>query len=235
MISTRILFLKAEPQQPKAGEHWITVRAPNHEKGQPVLVQDMPDGSMKVVGGAGGALNHLRFTPGHKGEDRKAAAAKRAEEAKAAKKARIERDKELGLHEAKQGARKKLAEQRRAAEKEFISAVADQMGWDAEKLAFPAEKFAHLSEKAQAKLQRHHHAALLKQATRAVDQHREWLVHDHAARAEAGLGELPLVTPDADSVSVQDLDPVKPSGAALGYSADFAARADAAGASQEAV
>lgn len=235
MITPRILFLKSEPQQPKAGEHWITVRPPGHEKGQPILVQDQPDGSMKVVGGAGGALNHLRFTPGHKGEDRKAVAAKRQEEARAAKKARIERDKELGLHEAKQGVRKKLADQRRAAEKEFISSVADQMGWDKAQLEFPAEKFAHLSDKAQAKLQRHHHAALLKQATKAVDQHREWLVHDHAARAEAGLGELPLVTPDAETVSVQDLDPVKPSGASLGYSADFAARADAAGASQAAI
>lgn len=235
MITSRILFLKSEPQQPKAGEHWITVRPPGHEKGQPILVQDQPDGSMKVVGGAGGALNHLRFTPGHKGEDRKAVAAKRQEEARAAKKARIERDKELGLHEAKQGVRKKLADQRRAAEKEFISSVADQMGWDKAQLEFPAEKFAHLSDKAQAKLQRHHHAALLKQATKAVDQHREWLVHDHAARAEAGLGELPLVTPDAETVSVQDLDPVSPSGASLGYSADFAARADAAGASQAAI
>jgi hypothetical protein len=235
MITSRILFLKSEPQQPKAGEHWITVRPPGHEKGQPVLVQDQPDGSMKVVGGAGGALNHLRFTPGHKGEDRKAVAAKRQEEARAAKKARIERDKELGLHEAKQGVRKKLADQRRAAEKEFISSVADQMGWDKSELEFPAEKFAHLSDKAQAKLQRHHHAALLKQATKAVDQHREWLVHDHAARAEAGLGELPLVTPDAETVSVQDLDPANPSGASLGYSADFAARADAAGASQAAI
>lgn len=235
MITSRILFLKSEPQQPKAGEHWITVRPPGHEKGQPILVQDQPDGSMKVVGGAGGALNHLRFTPGHKGEDRKAVAAKRQEEARAAKNARIERDKELGLHEAKQGVRKKLADQRRAAEKEFISSVADQMGWDKAQLEFPAEKFAHLSDKAQAKLQRHHHAALLKQATKAVDQHREWLVHDHAARAEAGLGELPLVTPDAETVSVQDLDPVNPSGASLGYSADFAARADAAGASQAAI
>ena len=145
MITPRILFLKSEPQQPKAGEHWITVRPPGHEKGQPILVQDQPDGSMKVVGGAGGALNHLRFTPGHKGEDRKAVAAKRQEEARAAKKARIERDKELGLHEAKQGVRKKLADQRRAAEKEFISSVADQMGWDKAQLEFPAEKFAHLS------------------------------------------------------------------------------------------
>lgn len=234
-MSRVILFLKSEKSAIGPSDHWITIRAPGHEKGQPVLVRDQPDGSMKVVGGAGGALNHLRFTPGHKGEDRKAVAAKRQEEARAAKKARIERDKELGLHEAKQGVRKKLADQRRAAEKEFISSVADQMGWDKAQLEFPAEKFAHLSGKAQAKLQRHHHAALLKQATKAVDQHREWLAHDHAARAEAGLGELPLVTPDAETVSVQDLDPVNPSGASLGYSADFAARADAAGASQAAI
>ena len=30
--------------------------------------------------------------------------------------------------------------------------VADQMGWDKAQLEFPAEKFAHLSDKAQAKL-----------------------------------------------------------------------------------
>ena len=43
MITSRILFLKSEPQQPKAGEHWITVRPPGHEKGQPVLVAGTHD------------------------------------------------------------------------------------------------------------------------------------------------------------------------------------------------
>jgi hypothetical protein len=49
---------------PSATEHWITVH-PNgpDEKGIPVLVREMGDGSMMVIGGAGGNLNHLRLDP----------------------------------------------------------------------------------------------------------------------------------------------------------------------------
>jgi hypothetical protein len=49
---------------PNATEHWITVH-PNgeNEKGIPVLVREMGDGSMMVIGGAGGNLNHLRLDP----------------------------------------------------------------------------------------------------------------------------------------------------------------------------
>jgi hypothetical protein len=45
-----------------AGERWITVH-PNGPgtDGQPVLIRQMPDGAAKVIGGAGGRLNHLRL------------------------------------------------------------------------------------------------------------------------------------------------------------------------------
>ncbi len=45
-----------------AGERWITIRAPGYEKGQPVLIRQEPDGAARVIGGAGGKLNHLRLT-----------------------------------------------------------------------------------------------------------------------------------------------------------------------------
>ncbi len=46
-----------------AGARWITVH-PNGpaEKGQPILIQPAGDGAFKVIGGAGGSLNHLRMT-----------------------------------------------------------------------------------------------------------------------------------------------------------------------------
>ena len=45
-----------------AGERWITVH-PNGpaEKGTPILIKVQPDGSARVLGGAGGKLNHLRL------------------------------------------------------------------------------------------------------------------------------------------------------------------------------
>lgn len=45
-------------------EHWITVH-PNgaDEPGQPVLVRNNADGTMSVIGGAGGHLNYLRLDP----------------------------------------------------------------------------------------------------------------------------------------------------------------------------
>ena len=44
------------------GARWIAVKPPGHNKGQPLLIRDMPDGSSKVIGGAGGSMNHLRLT-----------------------------------------------------------------------------------------------------------------------------------------------------------------------------
>lgn len=43
------------------GAHWITVHPNGDGPGQPVLIQPQPDGSAKVIGGAGGSLNHLRL------------------------------------------------------------------------------------------------------------------------------------------------------------------------------
>ena len=94
----KILFFKSLGP----GEHWITAKPPGHQTGQPILVRDMPDGSMKVIGGAGGSLNHHRFRPRAEGEDRKQAAAKRQEDIKAKRKKQIKADKAAGLHDAKQ-------------------------------------------------------------------------------------------------------------------------------------
>ena len=209
------------------------MRPPGHDRGQPILVVDQPDGSVKVVGGAGGALNHLRFRPKAQGQDHKQAAIERQKVLREKRKAQIAADKETGVHEQKQAARAQLLNERRKAEKEFIHAVADHMGWDKSQLEFDRSKFDHLSEQAVNKLERQHHAALMQKTKEVAAQQRSWLVQDADARAEAGLGEIPLNTEDPDKLSVQDLDPVKSKGAALGVSHQFAERAKEQGATQE--
>lgn len=118
---------KAEPIP--AGAHWITVH-PNGPgtKGQPLLVQEQSSGVFHVIGGAGGKLNYLKLRglkdpSQYRQEAAQAAAAKRA-----ARKQQVRRDKELGLHEAKQAARQSVTKQKRQAENDFIEAVSSAMG-----------------------------------------------------------------------------------------------------------
>lgn len=230
-----ILFLlKSENHSPiPAGAHWITVRPPGHDKGQPILVVDQPDGSVKVVGGAGGALNHMRFRPKAQGQDHKQAAIERQKALREKRKAQIAADKEAGVHEQKQAARAQLLNERRKSEKEFIHAVADHMGWDKSQLEFDRSKFEHLSDKAVDKLERQHHAGLMQKAKEVAVQQRSWLVSDQEARAEAGLGEIPIHSEDSFQLSAQDLDPVRPKGGGLGFSPEYAERAAEQGATPE--
>lgn len=230
-----ILFLlKSENHSPiPAGAHWITVRPPGHDKGQPILVIDQPDGSVKVVGGAGGALNHMRFRPKAQGQDHKQAAIERQKALREKRKAQIAADKEAGVHEQKQAARAQLLNERRKSEKEFIHAVADHMGWDKSQLEFDRSKFEHLSDKAVDKLERQHHAGLMQKAKEVAAQQRSWLVSDQEARAEAGLGEIPIHSEDSFQLSAQDLDPVRPKGGGLGFSPEYAERAAEQGATPE--
>jgi hypothetical protein len=107
----RILFL-AKALGP--GEHWITVHPNGQDPGRPLLVQDQSDGSMKVIGGAGGSMNHMRFTPKDKGESTADAVKRRQDEAKAKKKEQTDQDKASGIHADKQAARGELKTKARA-------------------------------------------------------------------------------------------------------------------------
>jgi hypothetical protein len=222
------LFIKADsiPE----GAHWITVR-PNGpgSKGQPLLIEPQPDGTARVVGGAGGSLNYLKLrgVKSHSTykEEAKASAGKK----RAARQDQIAADKASGVHGAKQEARKAVHEQRKAAELGLIQEVAKRAGWDPAELEFPAEDYEHLSEGARAKVQDKFHRDLLGKAKDAVKQSRERLVADAALRADAGIGELPLSSDDPDQLSVQDIDPVKPLTSGLGFQADYKGRAEAAG------
>lgn len=226
------LLIKSIPP----GARWITVH-PNGPaaKGQPVLIQPMPDGSAKVIGGAGGSLNHLRLRAVKSRDDYKTEARDRQAARKEERKKQIEADKAAGVHEGKQAARKAIREQKREAERQVIEAVAKRAGWDKKELEFPEEDYEHLSEKAVAKLRERHHSQLLAKAKDAVKQSRERLVADAAARADAGIGEVPLFSDDPEALSVQDLDPAKDGKAGLGFQANYKGRAEDQGLTAEAL
>lgn len=234
MRRTPILLVKSSaiPE----GAHWITVR-PNGpgSKGQPLLIEPQQDGSARVVGGAGGSLNYLKLrgVKSHSGYKKEAGEA--AEKRQAQRREQIKSDKAAGIYDAKQDAKKDIASQRKKVEADLINAVAKKVGWEPEDLQFPEEDYAHLSEGAREKVRDKFHRDLLGRAKDAIKQSREKLVADAAARADAGIGELPLFSTDPEALSVQDLNPTKPPKSTLGFEANYKGRAEAAGLTPEAV
>lgn len=227
----RLLLLKSAIP---AGARWITIRSHGPDaKGQPVLIEPQPDGSAKVIGGAGGKLNHLRIRGVRSEADYKAEADKQRAAKTEEKKAQRAADKAAGILESKTKAKQAVRDQHQGHEREFIQAVGQAMGWDTEALAFKPENYPGVSEQALKKLADRHHRQLLEKAKAAVEAQRQKLVADADARAEAGLGEVPLTAP-ADQLSVQDLSPIPDNTSGLGYAPDYKGRAEAAGATKEA-
>lgn len=224
--NARLLLIKSEIP-PDA--HWITVHPNGVGKGQPVLIQPQADGSAKVIGGAGGSLNHLRLRGVKSHSDYKAEANAKAAERRKAKQAQTAADKAAGVYEAKQQARKDIQAQRKEAERQVIAAVAKKAGWEQADLQFPEDDYAHLSEKALAKVKDRHHAKLLGKAKDFIKQAREKLVSDAAARQAAGIGELPLFSDKPGDLSVEDLAPVPKRTGGLGFNPDYKGRAEDAG------
>jgi len=213
------------------GEHWITVH-PNGPgaKGTPLLIQDRPDGTARVIGGAGGSLNYLKLRGLKSGAEYRQDAAARAGEKKAARKLQVRRDKELGIHESKVGAREQILAQRKAAEAEFVQHVGEAMGWTPDQLEF--KPTAGMSEAGEKAARARHQRDLLQRATTAVGLQRQSLVADADARSAAGIGEIPLEA-SGDALSVEDLDPVRvPDGSGISHA--FKARAEKAGLDAEA-
>ena len=105
------------------GERWLTVH-PNgrDDKGVHVLVQVQKDGSDKVIGGAGRALNHLRLTGVRSEAQCREEAAHRARE-----KERRKADREKGLTPSKEEATHAVRAQECAHEDAFVRQVADAL------------------------------------------------------------------------------------------------------------
>lgn len=208
------------------GERWISVHPGGPgSKGVPVLIQEHPDGSARIIGGAGGKLNHMRLRGIKPASDYKTALAEKQKARQEARKEQVARDKELGIHDAKQEQRGKLREAMLSQRKTFIESVADLAGWDKKGIEFDEGKHAGLSEEAKAKARKEHEKGLLKRAKETVEANRKALVEDSEARAQSGLGELPLTTENPDQISVSDLDPMPERKPGLGFSSNYGQRA----------
>jgi len=118
-------FFKALPP----GARWITVR-PNGPgtEGHPVLIQPAGDGAYHVIGGAGGKLNFLKLRNVKSEADYKQEAAASAVARREEKKRLRERDRENGLHESKQRARRALRDALYAEQAKFVETVATATG-----------------------------------------------------------------------------------------------------------
>ncbi len=229
---TKLIFIiKAHaPIPPDA--HWITVNS-GGGKGQPVLIQPQADGSAKVIGGAGGALNHLRLRNVKSHSDYKSEAGERAADTRKKKKEQVKQDKEAGVHEAKQQAKADIQKQKKEAEHGVIQAVGKKAGWSSSEMTFDESAYPEASEKALAKLKDRHHANLLKKAKDFISQAKEKLVNDAAGRKDAGIGELPLFSEEPDAISVADIAPVPKQAGGLGFNANYKERAEQSGLTEE--
>ena len=214
-----------------AGARWITVHPGGNKsaKGQPILVVPHPHkkGAYSVIGGAGGKLNYLKIRGLKSDQDYKAEASERHAAKQELEKQRIAADKEAGIHTGKTAAKAAISAQTQVAQRQLIEHVARMAGWKEAETTFPAEKYQHLSPKAYAAMQAKHHAGLLKQARQFIDLHRQQTLADSDRRAEA-LGAIPLTaSPDApETLTVNDLDPVRPPDRGLGFNPGYRARAE---------
>lgn len=226
LLDAPIDLLKADHGPIPPDARWITVH-PNGpgSKGQPVLVVPAGEGgSMRVIGGAGGKLNMLKLRGVKDESSYRLEASQRQAEKRKARKDQIASDKALGLHEAKEKARKELFEQTRSARKKFVKTVAEALGWDQSALELDTSE---LTPEAAKKAQRRHEAELLKKARAAVDLQRRALVADRERQKAAGLQTVPL-TAGPEQLGVEDLAPGKvPDGS--GISVSFGKMAEAHG------
>ncbi|MEY8688461.1 MAG: helicase-related protein [Leptothrix sp. (in: b-proteobacteria)] len=222
-----VLFLKANIP---AGARWVTAH-PNGpgEKGQPILIQPQADGSAKVLGGAGGALNHLRIRSVRSEAEYKAESDQKKKAQAEAKKEQVKADKEAGIYESKKKVQDQIRDQKRKHEREFVQTVAEAAGWDKKAVEPDETALATLSDAARQKALNEHHRSTLAAAKEFVQQQRQRLATDHEARAEAGIGEVPLTAPAPEQLSVEDIAPVQTGTSGLGFAPEYEKRAEANG------
>lgn len=210
------------------GARWITVH-PNgaDTKGVPILIQESHAGSgvFHVIGGAGGKLNYLKLRGIKPQSEYKQQAAEKRKIQQALDKQRRERDRAAGLDASKTAEKNKIAAAHHQEEKQFVADVAKIAGWTDADLAFPHDRYAHLSPRAYQEMRARHHRERVKQAQDYIQRQAAQLLADPDHLKQA-LGEIPLTASDPATLSVQDLDPVKPPDRGLGFAPTYGQRAE---------
>lgn len=169
------------------GERWITVHPRGDDaKGVAVLITENKDGTHRVIGGAGGKLQHLRLkgvakdTPANR-EKWKAKSAERQKKGRAKEK---ERKAAQSPEEQEQETKTKaeIKEAKRATERDFVVAVRDKLGGVDDDLddktleKIPNEGAANL-------IRTQHHNKQYRQANKALRDKAEALASNEADRA----------------------------------------------------
>ena len=205
-----ILLPLLKARELKAGQRWITVH-PNgpDEKGVPVMIQQEPDGSHRIVAGAGGKLTHLRLH-GVKSEEEYADAAS----GKAKERREKEKDRKAGQSTDDKGkektAKKDVEAAKLLAERAFIQKVRERVGGVTEDL--DQKKIEGLSSGAQSLVTTRHHKKQLREADEAVQSMSKKLVEEHVSTAieseavKRAVEEDPVVAPQAHEMAQAELD-----------------------------
>jgi len=213
------------------GANWVTL----HSNHQAILIMPQSDGSSRVIGGAGGSLNHLKMKTLKPGENYKDTLAAKEKERQEKKNAQTAADKAAGIHGAKKQEKDKLKLAIQQKRKEFVKTVAEAMGWTDHEFDESKMEADGLSDEAVLKARRDHDKDLFKRAKDAVAVNRKMLLNNHDALAASGLGDMPLESKSEDVISVSDLDPVSDRAPGLGFAASYGDRAEAKGLTPDAV
>ncbi len=166
----------------KAGQRWITVHAHGKgEKGTPVLIEPNPDGTHRIVAGAGGKLTHLRLKNVRSEEEY-------AEDAKEKGKERRTKETE---RKAKQTPEERTTEKRAkldvkadmlVKQREFINKIRDRLGGVDEDI--DESGLAGMSPASKNVVLGRHHRKQLSQAKDRSRDAREKLVEHAVSEAE---------------------------------------------------
>jgi hypothetical protein len=194
---------------PPPGSRWITVH-PNgpDSKGTPILIVPAGDGTHRVIGGAGGSMNHLRIRDVASEEEMRT----RAKEGRQAKQ-QAERTRRSGLSKEERDAedteKETRARAQRDAERSVIQKVREKWGGIDEDLT--AEDLDGLSEGAQERLKEQHHRKQLRQANKARKDIARTLAADRVeqiedeAAVEASIREEPDLWSEAHEMGADEL------------------------------
>lgn len=201
---------KADKQypDPPAGSRWITVNGGNGE-GQAILIMPQPDGTHRVIGGAGGSMNHLRLRD-VKSEETLREEGKQRRKDKAA--AERERRGSLTKEEREAEKREKEAKKQRQmdAERKVVEVVREKWG-NVDKDLDEAD-LEGLSEAAADRVRERHHRKQFRQAMKArkdiariLARERVEQIEDQAA-VEDVLKDDPDLWAEANEAGQRELD-----------------------------
>jgi superfamily II DNA or RNA helicase len=195
---------------PPPGSRWITLR-PNGPgtEGHPVLIQPQPDGTHRIIGGAGGKLNYLRLDDVKSRDELKA----RRKQQQADKRQK-EKDRKALLtpeeKEAEAAHQKAQKERIRDAQRKVIEKVRQSVGGVSEDLN--EEELGGLPDKVRQRLLDRHHRRQWKEAMRRRRDIAEHLAHDEIENlldrdaVERSMQDVPDLLHEAQEDAQRTLD-----------------------------